>query len=410
MGKGSAVMKVMKGKGMKTLAVMKGSMKKAVVKKAAMKKTATKKKKWTKMTPTEMRLAKTWFEKNKLAPSEIAARLGRDKSVMTRLLVKQVPRKKQGRNAKLSKADVDALERRLDDMIVAADTKYHVTGLMLKKAANSKASVKTIQKALRQRGIYFRKLREKPLLTPDDIKDRFKFGKKNKDKPLSFWKKMTYIDGKNFKTYLTAKTRKLAAQHRTWGAYRKPGKGLSGGYVKPKRGMNFNTGSKSSLVIGGIGAGKMVMWYEVSKGLWSGQAAADMYKKGLRPALDAKWPKKQTSYTILEDNDPTGFKSTKGEAAKEEAKLEVFRIPKRSPDLSPMDFAIWPEINKRMRNQEKNWPGSKRETRANYLKRLRRTAMRLPARLIDKTIRDMKRRCQKVYDAKGGFFEEGGRE
>ena len=50
-------------------------------------------------------------------------------------------------------------------MIVAAKAEYHVTAPMLKKDTKTKASVKTIQKALRKRNIYFRKLREKPLLT-----------------------------------------------------------------------------------------------------------------------------------------------------------------------------------------------------------------------------------------------------
>ena len=63
----------------------------------------------------------------------IAKKLGRDKSAMTRLLVKQTPRKKQGRKQLLSKADVDVLERRLDEMIVAANAECHVTVGMLKK-------------------------------------------------------------------------------------------------------------------------------------------------------------------------------------------------------------------------------------------------------------------------------------
>ena len=41
----------------------------------------------------------------------------------------------------------------------------------------------------------------------------------------------------------------------------------------------------------------------------------------------------------------------------------MFEIPKRSPDLSVMDYAIWPEVNRRMRLQGKG-PGRAQRQRA----------------------------------------------
>ena len=73
-----------------------------------------------------------------------------------------------------------------------------------------------------------------------------------------------------------------------------------------------------------------------------------------------------------------------------------------------MDYAVWSEINKRMRKQERNFDNSKRETRAQYLTRFKRTAKRLPGTFINETVDDMRRRCQRLYDAHGGSFEEGG--
>ena len=57
-----------------------------------------------------MRLANAWYTEDGLPPSAIAERLGRDKSVLTRLLVKQVPQKKQGRPPSLSASPGDLLE------------------------------------------------------------------------------------------------------------------------------------------------------------------------------------------------------------------------------------------------------------------------------------------------------------
>ena len=128
---------------------------------------------------------------------------------------------------------------------------------------------------------------------------------------------------------------------------------------------------------------------------WSGQAAADMYSGPLKRALNAAYPNKR-KHVALEDNDPTGFKSAKGALAKTGAKIDVLVIPKRSPYLNVLDYAVWKEVNRRLRNQEKSRPQGKKETRAQYQTRLQRTASRLPAIFINKSIGDMRRRCQRL--------------
>ena len=62
-----------------------------------------------------------------------------------------------------------------------------------------------------------------------------------------------------------------------------------------------------------------------------------------------------------------------------------------------------------MRRQERNFPKLKKETRDQFEQRLRKTALNLPTSFIDDAIGDMQRRCQRLYKAKGGLFEEGGR-
>ena len=106
---------------------------------------------WTKLTEEEIRLARKWYSDEQLSPSTIAQRLGRDRSVMTRLLVKKVTRKRQGRPRVLTEAQVDFLERRLDELVREANCKYTVTVLMLKKSARVKASVRAIRNALHKR-------------------------------------------------------------------------------------------------------------------------------------------------------------------------------------------------------------------------------------------------------------------
>ena len=58
--------------------------------------------------------------------------------------------------------------------------------------------------------------------------------------------------------------------------------------------------------------------------------------------------------------------------------------------------------------QEKDSPDSKKETRAQYLARLRRTALATPADFINSIMGAMHKRCKLCDDAKGGHFPEGG--
>ena len=74
----------------------------------------------------------------------------------------------------------------------------------------------------------------------------------------------------------------------------------------------------------------------------------------------------------------------------------------------PLDFAFWKDLNKRMRVQERDWPDSKRETRSQYLARLRRTALATPAQFIHSIMGGMQKRCRLCEEAKGGHFPEGG--
>ena len=141
---------------------------------------------------------------------------------------------------------------------------------------------------------------------------------------------------------------------------------------------------------------------------WSGAKAAELYTSTVGPALRKRYPKAK-SFLALEDNDPTGNLSKAGIAAKAKQKIEVLKIPKRSPDLNVMDYFIWAEIEKRMRAQERMMKSGKCETRAEFEKRLDATAKGLPAALINKAIGNMHIRCQRLYEAEGGLFEEGGR-
>ena len=163
------------------------------------------------------------------------------------------------------------------------------------------------------------------------------------------------IDCKFFPVFLHGKARRHAAQSGTRGAYRATGQGLGKGYTKPEPRHKYNSGAKGIHVLAGMGGnGKILMW-EFFEGPWNGDEAVRMYKGPVRRALERAYPDR-SRFHILEDNDPSGFQSKEGGAAKNESKISVFHIPPHSPDLNPCDFSLWKTVNRRMRSQEKAGP------------------------------------------------------
>ena len=355
--------------------------------------------------PREVQIINRMKKIGKVPVLRIAHLLGRNKStIYNALKTKGKNAPKKGRPLVLVPKEVRRLVTILKLMIKEAKAKREVTMAMLIKRSKAKVGARTIHRALTKKGIRFRKMRSKPRLTAKDKKTRFLFGKKNRKKPFIFWRRKMHIDCKNFPVYAKAQDRDVAAMREVRGAYRTKGQGLDESYVVVPKHMRYNTNVKSVKILGGVAKGRVYVWSDYGP-KWNGQVAADCYKGPLLNGLKKAFPQ-QRSYSVLEDNDPTGFKSRKGTTAKKAVNINVFAIPKRSPDLNVLDYAVWKAVTMKMRKQERRFPRSKRETRAAYIARLRRAALSLPSSTISKAIGDMKRRCELVYQAKGGHFEE----
>lgn len=345
----------------------------------------------------------------KLPVTKIALAVDRNKTTVYEALDKKWKGLKRGRRDLLSSKDVNLLVRVTRAMIKKAAAKKEVTLAMIRKRAKIKAGEQTMRKALQQRGIRFRRMRSKPLLTKEDVKSRFHFSKKYRKKPKSFWRKKIdlYWDLKTFPVYGNDAARTVGAQRQVRGAYRELGKGLDESYVIIPKHLKYNTGVRALKIAGAVGKGRLRLWTDIGR-KWNGKKAAELYLNQVRAALRKASPTKR-SFLMLEDNDPTGFKSKLAEKAKTATKIKIFEIPKRSPDLSVMDYAIWAKINSTMRAQERRFKKSKKETRDQFAQRLAKVAKSLPTSFVDKAIGNMKERCERLYRAKGQHFEEGGK-
>ena len=348
----------------------------------------------------------------KLSVTDISTAVDRARSTVYRALAishntTRLPQR--GRPSALDTKQVNHVVSVLRRMVRKAGARREITLAMIMKRARVKCSERTLRKSLVKKGIKFRRLREKPLLTKADRRERMTFATKFKDKPPSFWLKSIHmhIDCKTFPAYVTARAREYAAMREVRGAYRRPCEGLDEGYVVQPKSLRFNPGCKAVKIIAGVGNDQLMLWHDYGS-RWNGTVAAKVYGGPLSAALRAANPRRRR-YVVLEDNDPTGFKSNLGEAAKRRARIEAFCIPKRSPDLNVLDFAVWKPVNRKMREQERRMAKSTRESRAAYTKRLHKAArVVLKPDFVKKSIMAMRRRCRLVFQAKGGHFNEGG--
>ena len=118
----------------------------------------------------------------KLPVLQIAKAVGRDKTTVYKALNKGWSLAKRGRPEALTKGDVSHLVRTLKVLQEKAAAREEITLAMLKKKAKCKACSKAIRKALNTKGIRFRRMRSKPILTKADKNDRLEFAEKFRSK------------------------------------------------------------------------------------------------------------------------------------------------------------------------------------------------------------------------------------
>ena len=105
-------------------------------------------------------------------------------------------------------------------------------------------------------------------------------------------------------------------------------------------------------------------------------------------------------YVLLEDNDPTGYKSNAAIAVKKSLGIATVEFPTYSPDLNPCDYFLWKDIERRM-NACQNM---RRESREQYLARLKRAALSTSKETVRKGLAQMPARIRAVCDADGAHI------
>ena len=216
-------------------------------------------------------------------------------------------------------------------------------------------------------GVQVFRMKERQIITAANMRCRKAWAerRKGRSKMQRAKKPRAIIDNKHWQLFTTRGGRAHAARRQLRGAYQQRGQPPEALMVKSKGG-NMRFPAKGVVVSAAAIKGRIRMWHYID-GPWYGQAAADMCKGPLARALTRAYPehaeKPGSALEVLEDNDPTGYKSSKALAAKAEAGIRTDDLPKRSPDLSVLDYSLWRAISRAMRAQERTWPSDRRGVR-----------------------------------------------
>ena len=363
--------------------------------------------KYTHMHPIEVQHALRWYREDGMALGLIAKLLKRcPKTVRNNL--KGKPKGACVGRPPMSDKDYARCDKALTYLQQRANAHREVTAAMVKERAGVPHCERTIRDAFRAHGKPFRKLREKPLLTPEDVAQRLIFARKHAARPRSAWVTCPHavIDNKRFSMPLDRRAREHEARRAVRGAYRAGSSAVESHLVKPKAHIKYPMPGVQ--VTAAVVKGRVRFWH-VTEGRWNAARAVEMYAalaKTLAKAYPERAAKPRARWTVLEDNDPAGYKASAAQAKKAELGISTMSLPPRSPDLNVLDYSIWSEINRRLRQQEARFRSSRKESKVRFLKRLRRVALTLPASFVTKAVQSMKRRCKSIEANKGYLIEE----
>ena len=314
---------------------------------------------------------------------------------------KRSAKERRGRKTTLSAANLNTMERTRDNLVTKAECEREITwGEVVRKARVPNVDRTTAAKHMKRKfGV--QAMRPRGKLTRNDIDEaeRKRICNKLRKLPRGYWTSGVHLtmDNKRWPVPLSIRGKKYLRQTKVRFVLRSKRQGLKKGYTKPdKRKHRTNLGGVN--LVAGIIKGKVRIWHYFD-GRWTAEKAADVYKNVVAPALVRAHGRKRR-YTIVEDNDPTGYKSTAGKRAKADLNIAPIEYPTYSPDMNVCDYALWDEVERRMSEQA----APKRETREQFKARLRRTALGIPKNVVLNMLGSMVHRTQSIYENDGGHI------
>jgi transposase len=350
-----------------------------------------------KISPEKYAYARLLLEERGWSIRQVAKKVGISKSSVQRLKHRDIgktrrsAKRKGGRPPKLSNRDKRRILRCVEELRELHG--YFTVEHLMEVAGISRMQVSswTVRRFLNSKGIYYMNARQKGLLNQEDMRKRVLYAKKiREDHPRTIWTEgiAFYLDGVNFVYKRRPNEQTCAPRKKVW---RRRNEGLKPGCVA--KGRKEGTGLNVVKLMVAVAYGKGVIVCEEYSKL-NGAYFADFVKRNFINMFGAA-DKDHVKYFVQD-----GDRSQNSKAAKEamkRVKAEIFHIPAKSPDLNPIEN-VFHLTNKDLRQSSKTIT---RESREEFLFRIRRALYGIPIQTIDKTIASMDRRIGMVIKARG---------
>ena len=104
---------------------------------------------------------------------------------------------------------------------------------------------------------------------------------------------------------------------------------------------------------------------------------------------------------VFRDNDPKGFASNIGKNAEIDNDVPVVSLPRRSPNVMPLDYTFHRSIGQHLKNETLDWPVHKSETPEEFTERLLRAYGSLSEEMVLKGCAGMTKRLKSMHEVNG---------
>ena len=222
----------------------------------------------------------------------------------------------RGRPCQISAKQLQRLDAARKELIRRAKGEAEVRIMdIMRKARIDHVSESTVSKHFKKLGVSWRVPREEPLRQAADLAERVRICRKWAYLPNNYFtdKVDAFLDNKRFAIPTYPRARAYSRMARVRGHLRTRSEGLKKGFAKPKTKKTAEKGATVNVCAAIINC-KIKVWEYLPR-RWSGAAAADLYRGPIAKAL-RRCRGHGKSFTVLEDNDPTGYKSRSGVEAR----------------------------------------------------------------------------------------------
>ena len=223
---------------------------------------------FTQVNETEHRLVKM-MAKEGIPWTKIQRITARSADTISNILKSKGVSKGSSAPVRFSAKDCDKVLKVTVAMVKKADAQSEVTMAMIKDKAGVKVSDRTVRSKMSDSKYAFFKLKEKPLLTDEDIVKRKTWTDAHKRRNRLQWVGTPHaiIDNKKFPKTTCRKSREYSARRSVRGAYMKKGSQPRRWLVKPRNGSN-TAKYFGVTVTAGVINGRIRFWHYV-EGRWN---------------------------------------------------------------------------------------------------------------------------------------------